>query len=100
MKFRTKKKENYNNIFNNFYFLFSGNHKILSRNIRPFNLLFDKYGDVVCLHIPMCGEIVMVQKPEHISEIYKQRNLNSVTYSNFDSLIEWHKSQAKRRFDV
>ncbi|XP_075232432.1 putative cytochrome P450 49a1 [Lycorma delicatula] len=83
----------------NHLILNSGSHKLLSRNIRPFNLLFDTYGDVVCLRVPLCGDIIMVQKPEHISEIYKQRNLNSLTYSSFDSLIEWHKNQSKKRFD-
>lgn len=68
--------------------------------ISPFIRLFDTYGDVVCLRMPFCGDIIVVQKPEHISSIYKQRSLNKLSVSIFDSLTEWHKRQVKRRFDI
>ncbi|KAK9511918.1 hypothetical protein O3M35_000479 [Rhynocoris fuscipes] len=42
----------------------------LLSSIKPYDLLFERYGPVLRLHGPFGGDIVMLSLPEHISTVY------------------------------
>ncbi|KAL2724541.1 hypothetical protein V1478_009054 [Vespula squamosa] len=43
-----------------------------NRNITPVKYLFNRYGCIVRLSGPLSGDIVMIHRPEHIEEVFKQ----------------------------
>lgn len=43
-----------------------------SRNVQPFDRLFDRYGPVVRLRGPFGGDLVLLNRPEHMEAVYKQ----------------------------
>ncbi|KAK2585165.1 hypothetical protein KPH14_008667 [Odynerus spinipes] len=43
-----------------------------NRNVTPIKYLFNKYGCIVRLNGPFSGDIVMIHRPEHIAEVFKQ----------------------------
>lgn len=43
-----------------------------NRNVTPIKYLFNKYGCIVKLNGPFSGNIVMIHRPEHIAEVFKQ----------------------------
>ncbi|KAK9299031.1 hypothetical protein QLX08_007860 [Tetragonisca angustula] len=43
-----------------------------NRNITPLKYLFNEYGCIVRINGPLAGDIVMIHRPEHIAEVFKQ----------------------------
>ncbi|XP_076396038.1 putative cytochrome P450 12a5, mitochondrial isoform X2 [Megachile rotundata] len=43
-----------------------------NRNVTPLKYLFNEYGCIVRINGPLSGDIVMIHRPEHIAEVFKQ----------------------------
>ncbi|XP_076171890.1 putative cytochrome P450 12a5, mitochondrial [Ptiloglossa arizonensis] len=43
-----------------------------NRNITPLKYLFNEYGCIVRINGPLSGDIVIIHRPEHIAEVFKQ----------------------------
>ncbi|RZF45297.1 hypothetical protein LSTR_LSTR014062 [Laodelphax striatellus] len=74
-----------------------GAKKLVSNRMsKPLERLFNKHGDIVCLNIPLCGNVRLVVKPELIHEVYRQRDMSQITNSSFDSLNEVYNVLGKK----
>ncbi|RZF40304.1 hypothetical protein LSTR_LSTR006913 [Laodelphax striatellus] len=74
-----------------------GDKKFVSNRMsKPLESLFNKHGDIVCLNIPLCGNVILVDKPELIHEVYRQRDMSQMTNSSFDSLNEVYNVLGKK----
>ncbi|XP_068085700.1 probable cytochrome P450 301a1, mitochondrial [Anabrus simplex] len=67
-----------------------------NRAARPFSHMFEKYGPVVRLQGPFGGDIVFVNRPEHIETVYRQEGRYPVR-SALDSLELYRLSYRKLR---
>ncbi|XP_039294480.1 uncharacterized protein LOC111062391 isoform X2 [Nilaparvata lugens] len=74
-----------------------GDKKIVSNRMKPLESLFNTHGDIVCLNIPLCGNVILVDKPELIHEVYRQRDMSQIMNSTFDSLNEVYNVLGKKR---
>ncbi|XP_011643335.1 probable cytochrome P450 12a5, mitochondrial [Pogonomyrmex barbatus] len=45
-----------------------------NRNVTPIKFLFDEYGCIVRINGPLVNDIVMIHRPEHIAEVFKQES--------------------------
>lgn len=54
-------------------------------NFRPYNYLFDRYGDIIHLHGFLGGNIILLRKPEHFKTILQKEGHNTKRI-NFESL--------------
>ncbi|XP_024945777.1 probable cytochrome P450 12a5, mitochondrial isoform X2 [Cephus cinctus] len=67
-----------------------------NRNITPLQYLFNEYGPIVRIHGPIAGNIVMIHRPEHIAEVFKQEE-DSPIRSGIDILQHYHLHYRKYR---
>ncbi|XP_043675939.1 probable cytochrome P450 301a1, mitochondrial isoform X1 [Vespula pensylvanica] len=67
-----------------------------NRNITPVKYLFNRYGCIVRLSGPLSGDIVMIHRPEHIEEVFKQEG-NTPIRSGIDVLEHYRLHYRKYR---
>ncbi|XP_046624865.1 probable cytochrome P450 12a5, mitochondrial isoform X1 [Neodiprion virginianus] len=67
-----------------------------NRNVMPLKYLFNRYGPIVRIHGPISGDIVMIHRPEHIAEVYKQEGETPVR-SGIDVLQHYRLHYRKSR---
>ncbi|CAL7939834.1 unnamed protein product [Xylocopa violacea] len=67
-----------------------------NRNITPLKYLFNEYGCIVRLNGPLSGDIVMIHRPEHIAEVFKQEG-NAPIRSGIDILQHYRLNYRKYR---
>ncbi|OAD53565.1 putative cytochrome P450 12a5, mitochondrial [Eufriesea mexicana] len=60
-----------------------------NRNITPLKYLFNEYGCIVRINGPLSGDIVMIHRPEHITEVFKQEGDTPVPSSFHEDMIRW-----------
>ncbi|XP_026825706.1 probable cytochrome P450 12a5, mitochondrial [Ooceraea biroi] len=68
-----------------------------NRNITPIKYLFNEYGCVVRINGPLVNDIVMIHRPEHIAEVFKQESKSPVR-SGIDILQHYRLNHHKYRF--
>ncbi|XP_012278927.1 probable cytochrome P450 12a5, mitochondrial isoform X2 [Orussus abietinus] len=68
-----------------------------NRNVTPMRYLFNHYGPVVRINGPMIGDVVMIHRPEHIAEVFKQEG-QSPLRSGVDILQHYRLHHRKYRF--
>ncbi|XP_043789878.1 probable cytochrome P450 12a5, mitochondrial isoform X2 [Apis laboriosa] len=67
-----------------------------NRNITPLKYLFNEYGCIVRINGPLSGDIVMIHRPEHIAEVFKQEGDTPVR-SGIDILQHYRLNYRKYR---
>ncbi|XP_033339232.2 putative cytochrome P450 12a5, mitochondrial [Megalopta genalis] len=67
-----------------------------NRNVTPLKYLFNEYGCIVRVNGPLSGDIVMIHRPEHIAEVFKQEGDTPVR-SGIDILQHYHLHHRKYR---
>ncbi|XP_072767739.1 probable cytochrome P450 12a5, mitochondrial isoform X2 [Anoplolepis gracilipes] len=67
-----------------------------NRNITPVKYLFDEYGCIVRINGPFMTDIIMIHRPEHIAEVFKQESESAVR-SGIDILQHYHLNHRKCR---
>ncbi|KAM0726079.1 putative cytochrome P450 12a5, mitochondrial [Formica fusca] len=68
-----------------------------NRNVTPIKYLFDEYGCIVRINGPFVNDIVMIHRPEHIAEVFKQESKSAVR-SGIDILQHYRLNHRKCRF--
>lgn len=64
-----------------------------AKDIRPYNNLFEKYGDIVGLKGPIGGDIVLLRKPEHFDVVLGDK---SEEYGNQTCLLNSLEAYARQ----
>ncbi|KAG7197296.1 hypothetical protein KM043_018417 [Ampulex compressa] len=67
-----------------------------NRNVTPIQYLFNEYGCIVRINGPLAGDIVMIHRPEHIAEVFKQEGETPVR-SGIDILQHYRLHHRKYR---
>ncbi|XP_076656790.1 putative cytochrome P450 12a5, mitochondrial [Halictus rubicundus] len=67
-----------------------------NRNVTPMKYLFNEYGCIVRINGPLSGDIVMIHRPEHIAEVFKQEGDTPIR-SGIDILQHYHLHHRKYR---
>ncbi|CAL1680777.1 unnamed protein product [Lasius platythorax] len=67
-----------------------------NRNVTPIKYLFDEYGCIVRINGPFVNDIVMIHRPEHIAEVFKQESELPVR-SGIDILQHYRLNHRKYR---
>lgn len=75
---------------------FAGSNLLWSRGVHMFNRIFDRYGPVVRLRSPMGGDIVLLIRPEHIEQVYRQEGRFPIR-SALDSLEKYRLQKCQLR---
>ncbi|KAH0948968.1 hypothetical protein HN011_003439 [Eciton burchellii] len=68
-----------------------------NRNVTPIKYLFNEYGCVVRINGPLVNDIVMIHRPEHIEEVFRQENKSPIR-SGIDVLQHYRLNYRKYRF--
>nr|XP_034192784.1 probable cytochrome P450 12a5, mitochondrial isoform X1 [Osmia lignaria] len=67
-----------------------------NRNVTPLKYLFNEYGCIVRINGPLSGDIVMIHRPEHIAEVFKQEG-DTPLRSGIDILQHYRLNYRKYR---
>ncbi|XP_017890644.1 probable cytochrome P450 12a5, mitochondrial [Ceratina calcarata] len=67
-----------------------------NRNVTPLKYLFNEYGCIVRINGPLSGDIVMIHRPEHIAEVFKQEG-DAPVRSGIDILQHYRLNYRKYR---
>ncbi|XP_044009297.1 cytochrome P450 CYP12A2-like isoform X2 [Aphidius gifuensis] len=68
-----------------------------NKNVTPLKYLFNEYGPVVKINGPAFGSIVMIHKPEHIAQVFKQEG-QLPTRSGIDILQHYRINHRQYKF--
>ncbi|XP_071571496.1 probable cytochrome P450 12a5, mitochondrial isoform X1 [Temnothorax nylanderi] len=67
-----------------------------NRNVTPIKYLFDEYGCIVRINGPLVNDIIMIHRPEHIAEVFKQESESPIR-SGIDILQHYRLNHHKYR---
>ncbi|CAK9806584.1 Probable cytochrome P450 12a5, mitochondrial [Anthophora plagiata] len=67
-----------------------------NRNVTPLKYLFNEYGCIVRINGPLSGDIVMIHRPEHIAEVFRQEGDTPIR-SGIDILQHYRLNYRKYR---